>query len=122
MSRTTEEVLHDHLRRRRDGDLEGDLRTNYHPDVRLLSAEGVHQGHDGVRYLATILRSYVPDGFYHYRQVLTNGDVGMLVWSSRLPTKDTTLHGVDSYVVSDGLFVAQTIYYLSFPREEHPDI
>ncbi|TDC81349.1 nuclear transport factor 2 family protein [Micromonospora sp. KC606] len=113
MTRTTEEVLRDHLRRRKTGDVEGDLRTNYHPDVRLLSAEGVHHGHDGVRYLAGILRSYLKDGDYHYRQMLADGEVAMLVWSGRCVAGDTAARydGVDSYVVRDGLLVAQTIHY-----------
>ncbi|MBQ0906089.1 nuclear transport factor 2 family protein [Micromonospora sp. U21] len=122
MTRTTEQVLRDHLRCRKDGDLEGDLRANYHPQVRLLSAEGIHHGHDGVRYLAGILRSYVPDGDYRYRQVLTDGEVGMLVWSGRCTANDTALHdGVDSYVVRDGLLVAQTIHYSSFHLDGRPD-
>ncbi|WBB65910.1 nuclear transport factor 2 family protein [Micromonospora sp. WMMD812] len=121
MSRTTREVLDDHLRRRLHGDLEGDLRENYHPDIRLLSAEGVHQGHDGVRYLAGILRSYVTDGEYRYRQVLADGDVGMLIWSGRCSATDIALHdGVDSYVVRDGLLVVQTIHYSTGPIAEHP--
>ncbi|MFF5216512.1 nuclear transport factor 2 family protein [Micromonospora sp. NPDC000442] len=122
MSRSTEQVLRDHLSRRKDGDLEGDLRENYHPQVRLLSAEGVHHGHDGVRYLAGILRSYVKDGAYRYRQLLTDGDVGMLVWSGRCVADDIALHdGVDSYVVRDGLLVAQTIHYSSAALDKHPD-
>jgi hypothetical protein len=114
-------VLDDHLRRRREGDLERDLRENYHPEIRLLSAEGVHHGHAGVRKLAGILRSYVKDGDFRYRQVLTDGDVGMLVWSGRCAAEDTAIHdGVDSYVVRDGLLVAQTIHYSTASMDEHP--
>lgn len=108
--RPTEEVLSDHLDRRRIGDLEGDLAHNYDPDVVLLSAEGVHRGHDGVRRLAGILHSYVPAGTYDYGQVLCDGPVGMLQWSAR--SEDTEIHdGADSYLVRDGLIVAQTIHY-----------
>lgn len=61
--RPTEEVLSDHLDRRRTGDLEGDL-----------------------------------------------APVGMLQWSAR--SEDTEIHdGADSYLVRDGLIVAQTIHY-----------
>ncbi|RKN21314.1 nuclear transport factor 2 family protein [Micromonospora musae] len=122
MIRTTRDVVLDHLRRRMRGDLEGDLRENYHPAVRLLSAEGVHHGHDGVRHLAAILRTYVQDGDYQYRQVLVDGDVGMLVWSGRCSAGDIALHdGVDTYVVRDGLLVAQTIHYSSGAIVDHPD-
>jgi hypothetical protein len=81
--RSAADVLSDHLRRRRDGDLDGDLRHNYHPEVRLLSAEGIHYGHAGVRTLAGILRTYLPEGGYRYRQKLVCGDLAMLVWSAQ---------------------------------------
>ncbi|WP_188197790.1 nuclear transport factor 2 family protein [Nonomuraea sp. SYSU D8015] len=112
--RRTSEVIRDHLQLRRRGDLEEDLRRNYHPDVVLLSAEGVHHGHEGVRKLAAILRSYVPAAGYRYRQVLDEGPYAMLRWSAR--GQGTTVHdGADSYVVASGLIVAQTIHYSTGP-------
>ncbi|MDR7279227.1 nuclear transport factor 2 family protein [Catenuloplanes atrovinosus] len=111
--RTPEQVLKDHLRRRQDGDLESDLRHNYHPEVRLLSAEGIHHGHDGVRKLAEILKSYLPAGEYRYDQVLTDGNIGMLTWSGRCGEDGGIHDGVDSYVIEDDVIVAQTIHYSS---------
>ncbi|MDY7088527.1 MAG: hypothetical protein SYR96_25915 [Actinomycetota bacterium] len=58
--RGTRDVLDAHLRRRKAGELEADIRENYHPDVILLSAEGMHHGPDGVRALAGVLRRYLP--------------------------------------------------------------
>lgn len=111
-ARSTGAVIDDHLRRRHSGDLEGDLQSNYHSDVRLLSAEGVHHGHGGVRMLARVLRRYLPDGDYRYGQCLIDGEVSMLVWSGRCARENTDLHdGVDSFVVRDGRIAAQTIHY-----------
>lgn len=108
--RPTEEVLSAHLNCRRTGDLEGDLARNYHPDVVLLSAEGVNRGHDGVRRLASVLHSYVPSGTYDYGQVLCEGRIGMLQWKAR--SGNVEIHdGAGSYVVRDGRIVAQTIHY-----------
>ncbi|WP_435769528.1 nuclear transport factor 2 family protein [Nocardioides sp. SYSU DS0651] len=113
--RSTEEVLESHLRRRQAGDLEGDLATNYADDVILLSAEGVHRGHDGVRALADVLRTYVADGTYRYLQVLVEGEVGMLQWTAR--DQDTVIHdGADSYLVRDGRIRVQTIHYSATRR------
>ncbi|PSL57377.1 hypothetical protein B0I31_102355 [Saccharothrix carnea] len=81
--RDTRKVLEDHLHCRRVGDLEGDLRRNYANHVATLSAEGVHHGHDAVRWLAGVLRSYLPSGNYHYHSLLVDGEVGMLRWSGR---------------------------------------
>lgn len=76
----------------------------------LLSAEGVHRGHDGVRHLAAILRSYVPEGRYRYRQVLAAADAAMLRWTADGETLDI-YDGADSYVVRDDRIVLQTIHY-----------
>lgn len=109
-TRSTSEVLHDHLRRRKDGDLEGDIETNYSPDVVLLSAEGVHRGHDGVRTLASVLHSYARDARYEYDQVVCDGEVGLLNWSG--DSESVRIRdGADSYVVRDGRIVAQTIHF-----------
>lgn len=43
-SRSTREVLEDHLRLRREGDLEEDLARNYAEDVVLLCKHGVFKG------------------------------------------------------------------------------
>jgi hypothetical protein len=110
--RTTADVLADHVRCRRAGDLEGDLRYNYHRHVLLLSAEGVHHGHEGVRRLAAILRSYLADAGYEFHKTMTDGDLGMLVWSARCAGDDDYMHeGVDSYVIRDGMIAAQTTHY-----------
>jgi hypothetical protein len=120
--RGTRDVLDAHLKRRQVGDLDGDIRENYHPDVVLLSAEGVHHGTAELRALAGVLRRYLPHGDYRYRQVLTRGRVGMLVWSGRCADTDTEVHdGVDSYVIQDGRIVAQTIHYSAAPLSEHPE-
>jgi hypothetical protein len=108
--RTIQEVLNSHLHHRTVGDLEGDLRENYAADVVLLSAEGVHRGHDGVRYLAGILQSYIQDGSFQFHKLLTDGEIGMLVWTGS--TDELEIHdGVDSFVVRDGRIAAQTIHY-----------
>lgn len=113
--RDARKVLEDHLDRRDEGDLEADLARNYHPDVLLLSAEGVNRGHDGVRALAAVLDRYIPRGQYSYRRLLTDGEIGMLEWSGHFYDGEEATHdGVDSFVIQDGLIVAQTIHFSSY--------
>jgi len=111
--RTTHDVLESHLARRAAGDLDGDLAENYAENVVLLSwGEGVHHGKDGVRLLAGILGTYVSAGTYSYDRLVIDAAYGMLRW--RAHDGDTTItNGVDSYVVQNGLIVAQTIAYLT---------
>jgi uncharacterized membrane protein YcaP (DUF421 family) len=111
---STREVLEAHLECRMRGDLGADLRENYSPDVVLLSAEGVHRGHDGVRRLAAVLRSYVQPGSYDYGRLLVADEVGFLRWSAQSAGIDVH-DGADIYVVRGGLIIAQTIHYS--PRE-----
>ncbi len=112
MSRSTREVLESHLAHRESGDLEGDLAENYHPDVVLLSwGEGSDRGLDGVRRRAQVLSSYVGHGAFEYEELLVEGEMGMLRWNG-VEGEVRVRDGVDSFVVRDGLIVAQTIYYV----------
>lgn len=111
-SRSTCDVLEDHLRQRRAGRLDADIERNYAADVVTLSAEGVHHGHSAIRSLAAILRGYLPDGAYSYRSLLIHGEVGMLQWSGRCSADSAKIHdGVDTYVVQNGRIAVQTIHY-----------
>ena len=113
--RSTGEVLESHLAYAQRGDLEGDLATNFAEDVVLLSAEGVHRGHDGVRTLRSILDDYVPAGSYEYCQLEAEGEYGLLVW--RAASEDVEVHtGTDAFVVREGLVRAQMIYYATERR------
>lgn len=63
----------------------------------LLSAEGVHRGHDRVRKLAGVLRSYGPAADYSYDRPLVAGDIAMMQWTGN----DEEIRiddGADSYV------------------------
>jgi len=109
-ARRTDEVIRDHLRRRCAGDLDGDLAVNYRGDVVLLSNEGVHHGHDGVRTLAGVLHSYISSGDYSFEPLVTAGQVGLLRWTAH-HAGTAIRDGVDSFVVNDGVITAQTIHY-----------
>lgn len=111
--RSTHEVLHKHLECRRALDLESDLRQNYARGVVLLSwGEGVHHGHDGVRLLAGVLQTYLPEGNYQYDNLIVADAYGLLRWSGRGPD-GAQLRGVDSFVVDHGRITAQTISYVA---------
>ncbi len=69
MPRSTREVIESHFQRRLDGNVDEDLRQNYSEDVILLSAEGVHSGHDAIRAVAGILKSSIPEGSYEYDEI-----------------------------------------------------
>ncbi|MPV36990.1 nuclear transport factor 2 family protein [Georgenia subflava] len=109
--RSTREVLESHLAHRKAGDLEADLAENYQDDVALVSwGEGTGRGKDEIRRRAEVLSSYLGEGAFAYEEVLVEGEVGMLRWTGRAP-EVAVRDGVDSFVVRDGLIVAQTIYY-----------
>jgi hypothetical protein len=108
--RTTREVLDDHLRRAKEGDLDGDVRANYGEDVILIDREKVRRGHDGVRDAAGQLAGELPDASYEYVMTAVEGEYAYLQWTATARGARVE-HGTDTFVVRDGLIRAQTWYY-----------
>ena len=108
--RSAAEVIEDHLRRAKEGDVEGDVRSNYAEDVILIDRETVRHGHAGVLDAARQLADELPGASYEYVTTHVAGDVGYLQW--RATARGARVeHGTDTFVVRDGLIRAQTWYY-----------
>lgn len=108
--RTPRQVLEDHLEKSKQGTVDEDLKLNFSEDVVMLTTFGVYRGHEGMRYLAKLLWEQLPEMTFTYENFQVEGEVGFLEWtadSEHTFVKD----GADSYVVRDGLIVAQTIHY-----------
>jgi len=109
--RTTTEIFEDHLAKRLAGDVEGDIRTNYSPDVVFLTGTGAFKGHEGVRASARELARYLPDdSSFEYRHTLVEGDYAFLEWTTRSKHGQVT-DGADSFVIRDGKIIFQSIHY-----------
>src|SRR3954463_9069857 len=109
-SRSTREVLDDHLRLADEGAVEEDLARNVAADCVLLTGRGVFTGHDGIRELARQLYDEIPSGRWTYLSTQVEGRMAFLEWvvdagPYRIPD------GADSYLIEDGLIRAQTIHY-----------
>jgi hypothetical protein len=107
--RSTKEVLEDHLRCRRTGDIEADLERNYAPDVVLLTARGSAKGHDGVREFHQYLQQHVPKS-YEIPLKLVDGPYAYIEWCAR-ETGKSVEDGADSFVIQNGRIVFQSIHY-----------
>jgi hypothetical protein len=110
MTRTTLEVLTDHLNRRQAGDVEGDLAANYSEDVVYLCMYGRHVGHEGVRTMANLLATQLPDAEFQYPTIEAHEDFAFCEWTG-LGEKTRVDDGADSYLIRDGRIVAQTVHY-----------
>ena len=108
--RPPEEVFDDHLERALRGDVEGDLERNYATDVVLLSAYGIHRGHEGARELADLLERQLPSARFEYTLRLAVRDVALLEWTAAADGAHVD-DGVDTFVIRDGRITAQTIHY-----------
>lgn len=116
-SRSTVEVLGDHWEQGQVGSVEDDLARNYGRDIVCFTRDGLFHGHDGIRELNERLLSELgPDPRFEYSVQLTHRDVGFLEWTAESSTARVT-DGADSYVVRDGLIVAQTIHYTVEPHQ-----
>jgi hypothetical protein len=112
--RSAQEVLDDHLNTSLHGNVEEDLERNYAQDVTIVSNWGVEHGHAGVRRMAALLESQLPDCSFGYRLRLVEGEIGMLEWTAT-SSASSVEDGVDSYVIRDGRIQAQTIHYTLIP-------
>lgn len=121
--RSAREVLDDHLDVANtwaavpaQDALEEDLRRNVAEDIVVLINRGTFRGHDGVRELARMLAEELPEHkAFDYTYVSAEGRVGLLEWTYEDETVQVR-DGVDSYLIEDGLIVAQTIHYTLEPR------
>ena len=109
MTRSTADVLEDHLECRMRGDLEADLARNYAEDVVVLTATGKRIGHDAVRHFSRILNEHVPPD-YEFPIKLVEGRFAYIEWRAREPGRSVE-DGADSFVIEDGRIVCQTIHY-----------
>lgn len=110
MTRTTEEVLRDHLECRQGGDLEADISRNYAPDVVILTMEGTFHGAGGVRENAAELRGYFGPAEFAFPVIRCEDRFAYIEWRAKSPDRRTT-DGADSFVIEDGRIVCQTIRY-----------
>jgi hypothetical protein len=112
--RSIEQTFFDHLRARREGDLEKDLRLNYDPDLVFTENQGNFFGHDGVRRSAAVLAQLVP-GREWVMNRLTFSATGPTqgyateIWSADARGKLVT--AVDNFFIKDGKILMQSAYY-----------
>lgn len=108
--RDIREVLDDHLALREAGDLEEDLRRNYHENVVVLTPSRMGRRHDGVRECADLLYRALHSSDFEYSSIISDDRVALLEWSARGDGMDI-VDGVDSFLIEDGLICVQTIRY-----------
>jgi hypothetical protein len=103
-------VLAHHLDLRRGGDLERDLRDNWHLEVVILTARQVFRGHDGVRASVHWLWRAVGGGLV-LLQLRPRDERMALVERGARNEYRVVRSGVDSYLIENGWITAQTIHY-----------
>lgn len=108
--RSTREVLEDHLRLRRVGDLETDLARNYAAGVVLLCQFGIFRGSEQVRAAAERIGLLLPKARFADLASHVDGEMAFLEWAAEADGVQV-LDGADSYLIRNGLIRAQTIYH-----------
>jgi hypothetical protein len=118
-SRTTQEVLDDHLGLAENWSgevgfergLEEDLHRNFSEDIVVLINRGTFQGHERYRQLAGMLGEEHPEHrSFEYTYTAVEGRMAFLEWSYQ--DEDVRVRdGADSYLIEGGKIVAQTIHY-----------
>jgi len=111
MSRTTQAVFDAHVEALYRKDIEGIMR-DFSPDAVYINSHGIAvKGKDEIRKIyLTHLKSMIPGTKSTLKQVMILGDIVFLEWASDSP-KGRVDDGVDTFVIRDGLIMAQTAKY-----------
>lgn len=108
--RPAAEVFADHLRLAGEHQFEEDIARNVSPDAIILERRGIFRGREGAKELARALEQELPSAPYIYKNVLIEGRVAFLEWTSE--AEHTRVRdGADSFLIENGWIVAQTIHY-----------
>lgn len=113
-SRTTREVFEDHLRLRREGRLDEDLRRNYGEDIVLLTVNSLLHGHEAIRRSAERLHLQLPAAEFEFTAKQVSGEYAFLVWRAS-STRFRVECGADSFLIRGGKIRMQTIHYRLLP-------
>ena len=108
--RSSEEVLDNHLRLRKQKDTAEDICLDYAGDAVLLSGRGAFRGHEDVRRSAKLLERELLGATYEYCTRLVEGEVAFLEWTAHSDGARVE-DGADSFLIRDRLIAAQTIHY-----------
>jgi hypothetical protein len=114
-TRSTREVLEDHLRLAAAWDFETDLERNFDDDIVLLTSFGIFRGKAGVKEKVRLLAQQLPGGRWTYRTVMAEGELGFLEWSGEGENGARVEDGADSYHIRDGRIRTMTIHYTVLP-------
>ena len=114
-ARGAADVFDDHLSLRSERRLEDDLSRNYSSDVLVITSRTSLRGKDGIRETAATLREHCGDAPYEYLTRTVAEDFAYLVWRVRSDGK--LIHGADSFRITGGKIVLQTIHYLVMVAE-----
>jgi ketosteroid isomerase-like protein len=113
-SRTPEEVYASHGAALMAEDLDA-LAANFAEDAVIITPAGVKHGKDGARENFTQLFADLPQAEWDMKTTLFGGEILFLEWSATSEGNSAT-HGVDTFVIRDGLIRAQTVRYALSPN------
>ena len=105
---SAKEVVEQHLKFFREGDLEGIL-SDYAPGVVFFTPDGALGGVDEIRPLfqAMIAEFQKPGAAFRMQRQFAKGDYAYILWTAE--TADNVYElGTDTFVVRDGKIVAQS--------------
>lgn len=106
-TRSTREVIEDHIQLQITGQLEEDLRRNYHDDAVLLTEVGHFRGTDAWRDCLGALYGPAEGAYYEIESLQVQDGYAFLVWKAG--SAGFVVEGAaDSFVVVDGKIRMQT--------------
>lgn len=108
--RDTREVIEDHIRRRLENDVDGDIEHNYGTDVVVVSLKARGEGHDALRAMVDDLARAMKGARFEIEELIIEGRAALEVWSGR-SERGIVCEGTDSFVVEDGRITVHTVHF-----------
>ena len=115
-TRSTRDVIDNHLKSFGAGDLEGIL-SDYAPDAALFTPDGLLRGVEEIRtlFVAMLAEFAKPGATFSLKHLSTEGDHGYILWAAQ--TADNVYEmGTDTFVVRDGRIAVQSFAGTIKPR------
>lgn len=112
--RTVAEVFASHGGALAAEDLDA-LEVNFADEAVIITPDGVKRGKEGARENFVQLFTDLPQAQWDMKTTELAGDIVFLEWEAT-SSKNNATHGVDTFVIRDGLIQAQTVRYALTPN------
>lgn len=114
MVRSAQQVFDEHMAALASGQADA-IARDYAADAVLMTADGAMVGREAIRAAFAGFLKALPNMRFGEAKTVVEGDTVLVCWSGECDTA-TLPHGVDTFVIRDGLIQRQTVWFAAVPK------